>query len=152
MTPAALKKLLFEQIPLAEALQVEIARLDSEAAELTAPLEPNRNHLGTAFGGSLSAVLILAGYSWLYNAMSLRGFKCHVILKKSDIEYLKPVKSGFTAVAQSPNSRELEKFFDSFERKGTGRIVILAQIDCADGLACRLRGEFVARGATSAQT
>ena len=49
-------------IPLAAAMQVSIARIDANALELTAPLDPNANHMGTAFGGALQALATLAGW------------------------------------------------------------------------------------------
>lgn len=145
MTPSTLQSFILDQIPLVEALGVSIVRVDDELAELTAPLEPNRNHLGTAFGGSLGTILILAGYSWLYNAIEARGRKCHVVLKTSSVEYILPVNDTIKAIARAPALADFEKFLEAYEKKGTGRITIEASIESASGVACKFRGEFVAK-------
>jgi len=60
------ERFLHEQIPLTRAMGVRVRSWDGEKLWLSAPLEPNHNHLGTAFGGSLSALATLAGYSLLW--------------------------------------------------------------------------------------
>lgn len=69
MTPTELTSFLHEQIPLARALSIEIIKADDHEALVMGPLAPNRNHMGTAFGGSLSAVLILSCYTWLFHRL-----------------------------------------------------------------------------------
>src|SRR5690606_33240492 len=63
MTGPETEAFLHAKIPLARAMGVRVERCDSEGLVLTAPLEPNHNHLGTAFGGSLAALATLAGYA-----------------------------------------------------------------------------------------
>ena len=150
MTPSTLQSFILDQIPLVEALEVSIVRVNRDLAELTAPLDPNRNHLGTAFGGSLSTILILAGYSWLYNAIESRGKKCHVVLQTSRVEYLRPVRETITAIARAPEPAAFEKFLEAYDGKGTGRITIEATIETASGetasgIACKFSGDFVAK-------
>lgn len=145
MNPIELEEFLFDQIPLARALQVSVTTCTIDSAELRAPLEPNRNHLGTAFGGSLGAILILSGYTWLYNVVSMRGFNCHILLKKSDVEYFHPVETEIVALTRAPDTSEIEKFMDAFKRKGTARIVVKSAIAGDKGPACIFEGEFVAK-------
>ena len=56
----------YEQIPLTRAMGVRVESYDGQQLVLTAPLALNHNHLGTAFGGSLSALATLAGYGLLW--------------------------------------------------------------------------------------
>lgn len=147
----ALESFLHEQIPLAKALGVSVIEAHDERAEVRCPLAPNLNHLGTAFGGSLGAVLILAGYTWLYQAMESRGFKCHVILRRSEVDYREPVDHDFSAVAKGPFEEELEKFLQMYKKKGRARLTLEAEIATEKNgvsvVACRLQGEFVAQAA-----
>ena len=53
------ERFLHEQIPLTKAMEVTLESYDGSQLVVTAPLEPNYNHLGTAFGGSLSALTTL---------------------------------------------------------------------------------------------
>lgn len=148
---AKLETFLHEQIPLAKALGVSVVEANDLRAEVRCPLAPNINHLGTAFGGSLSAMLILAGYTWLYQAMESRGFKCHVILRRSEVDYREPVDHDFAAIARGPSEEDLEKFLQTYKKKGRARIALETEIftekNGAKVVACHLQGEFVAQAA-----
>ena len=47
-------------MPLSQAMQVTVVEASFQQVVLTAPLAPNINHRETVFGGSASAVAILA--------------------------------------------------------------------------------------------
>jgi thioesterase domain-containing protein len=51
---------LHEHIPLSHAMGVEVVEADWHSVTLRAPLAPNINHRETVFGGSASAVGIVA--------------------------------------------------------------------------------------------
>ena len=60
------EEFLCAKIPLTRAMQVRVEGYDKSGLVLTAPLAANHNHLGTAFGGSLAALVMLAGYALLW--------------------------------------------------------------------------------------
>ncbi len=141
-----LLKFLNQEIPLTKSLGLEIVSLAPEGARIRAPLGPNHNHLGGAFGGSLSTMMILSGYIWLYDALLKNQHEAHVILYKEESEYLPPVKTDIEVFAKSPSEEEWEKFQEAFLRKGTGRIVIHSEIRSGTGaLSATFKGEFVAK-------
>lgn len=143
---SSLLEFLNEQIPLTKTLGLEIVSLDDRGAFIRAPLGPNHNHLGSAFGGSLSTMMILSGYIWLYDALIKSGHEAHVILSKESAEYLQPVTRDIEVLAKTPSMEEWKKFKESFLRKGLGRIVIHSIIELETGAPAALfTGEFVAR-------
>ena len=79
MSPQDLQKFLFDKIPIARAFGVRVKRSDPLQTEIQAALEPNLNHVGTAFGGSLNAILVLACYSWLSNLHEKLELNGHVV-------------------------------------------------------------------------
>lgn len=146
MRATELQELLQQQIPMAHALQVKVAHLTPEVVELTAPLAPNGNHMGTAFGGSLGAIAILACYAWLFNHLDDGGKECHVLIKSSHMDYLKPVMGDLRARCVFKDEAEIERVLQQFTRKGTARLHLEAQvIDAQNQVLCHFRGEFVAR-------
>ena len=145
MTTNELEKFIHQQIPLSQALQVHVVTAESSRVELKCPLYPNRNHLSTAFGGSLAAAAILACYTWIFYELNRQGFKVHVLLKSSTTDYSLPVEEDFSAVCNAPNASDFEKFLNTFKKKGLARIDLVSEIKTSKGLACRLQGEFVAR-------
>ena len=66
------EKFFHQQIPITRAMGVRVAAYDGQRFTLVAPIALNFNHLGTAFGGSLSAVATLAGYGLLWPHLSSR--------------------------------------------------------------------------------
>lgn len=151
MTNTELEKFLHEQIPISKAMGVKILMANEASVELYGPLEPNRNHLGTAFGGSLNALLVLAGYSWIFNALESQGHHCHILLKTGHTEYFHPVEEDITAICRKPEQNLMDEFLKIYERKGLARINLISEISSRDGVACRFTGEFVAQRAQRSQ-
>ncbi|MFL5784837.1 MAG: YiiD C-terminal domain-containing protein [Bacteriovoracaceae bacterium] len=148
MDKKELLQFLNREIPLTQSLGLDIVRIDDKGAFIRAPLGPNHNHMGSAFGGSLSTMMILSGYIWLYDALLKHNLQAHVILSKEEAEYLLPVTADIEVLAKSPSNEEWKKFEESFLRKALGRIVIHSEIVSKTGaLAARFTGEFVARKA-----
>ncbi len=143
----SLLQFLNDEIPLTQSLGLEIVSIDERGAKIRAPLGPNHNHLGGAFGGSLATMMILSGYIWLYDALLKNNHQAHVILFKEESEYLLPVKTDIEVLALTPALEDWKKFEETFLRKGTGRLVIHSEIRLSEGIAARFRGEFVAKKA-----
>lgn len=134
--------LLHEQIPLTRAMQVRVVRFDDGELELAAPLTVNHNHLGTAFGGSLAAVATLAGYALLW--LLVEDPTCHVVIRRSTIQYRHPVRGDIHAVCRQPDAEAVAAFRTHFERTGKARITLPVTI-AQDGRTCvEFEGEFVA--------
>lgn len=145
MNTQDLERFLKEQIPLTNSLEVSIVSLGDNDFELRAPLAPNHNHMGSAFGGSLSALLILAGYTWLYHYMRSQGFEIHVILKSNSTNFTQPVEEDIRIRCLKPEQGLIDKFMDSFSRKGLARINLRSEIITTKGVAATFEGEFVAK-------
>jgi thioesterase domain-containing protein len=64
-----IERYLHEHIPLSQHMQVRVVSCDAHGVKLTAPLLPNINHRHTMFGGSASALAILAGWTWLHTQL-----------------------------------------------------------------------------------
>ena len=73
MTPQALQTYLHQHIPLSQAMDVTVVEASPHQVVLSAPLAPNINHRDTVFGGSASAVAILAAWSMLHLRLSAQG-------------------------------------------------------------------------------
>jgi thioesterase domain-containing protein len=140
MTIPDLEHFLFDQIPLVQVMGVKIVEVNSQRSEIQAPLEQNRNHLGTAFGGSLHSMMVLSGYLWLFQNLDELGHKSHVVLAKSTAEYLKPVTGLICATCEAPDQMAYQKFLFTFEAKGRARIALNSRIKNH----CVLVADFVA--------
>lgn len=145
MTNQELQDFLYHEIPMAKALGVQVLEASELNSTVLGPLTLNRNHMDTAFGGSLSSLLILSCYAWLFHRLDNLGYKTHVLIQAGHTDYLLPVKEDIKASAVAPPSEEFEKFLTTFTRKGIGRISLSAKVLTAEGVACTFKGEFVAQ-------
>jgi thioesterase domain-containing protein len=137
-----IQELLHSKIPITRSMGVRVEEYDGKRLVLSAPLEANINHLGTAFGGSLHAVSVLSGYGLLW--LELKDTKSHIVIRKSSISYKRPVRGEIRAICVRPDEEALEEFKQTFHQKGKARISLAATIE-DQGITCvRFEGIFVA--------
>jgi thioesterase domain-containing protein len=132
-----------QKIPITRAMGVRVESFDAEKFVITAPLEANHNHLGTAFGGSLSAIATLAGYGLLWLELGERD--SHIVVKSSAIQYRHPVRGEVRAVCKRLAPEELARFKAKFARTGKAGIELAVTIEDESGRVCvDFQGVFVA--------
>ncbi len=95
MTAQALQDKLHAEIPMSKYMQVKVVRADQQEIELECDLAPNHNHVGTAFGGSLATLMVLAAYCQLFEIINETG---HVLLKNTSMNFVYPVEEKLRAV------------------------------------------------------
>lgn len=137
-------------IPLAGAMGVEIRRLDEQLLVIAAPLEPNRNHMGTAFGGSLQGLATLAGWGVTLIATGNPDTH-HVVIRDAQMRFLAPVSGELVATAERPPPGAVAAFRGTLAARGRARLTVPVTIGgLADTVAARFVGEFVALAGPSA--
>jgi thioesterase domain-containing protein len=137
-----IQELLHSKIPITRSMGVRVEDYDGERLILSAPLDANVNHLGTAFGGSLHALAVLSGYGLLW--LELKEAECHIVIRKSTISYERPVQGELRATCVRPSAHAFEEFKKTFHQKGKARIALSATIE-DQGITCvRFEGLFVA--------
>lgn len=139
-----LEAFLHEKIPLADAMGVRVVRAGREEVLLSAPLAANGNHHGTLFGGSASAVAILAAWSWLHLRLSEEGLDPDVVIQRSAMEYLLPGRADVTACCPGIGERAWKRFLTTYRRFGKARIELPAAVCVGDERVASLKGVFVA--------
>lgn len=141
-TPAETERFLHSQIPLSKAMGVRVESFGDGQLVLTAPLDLNHNHLGTAFGGSLSAIAVLAGYGLLW--LLLEDRNAHIVVRHSSIQYHHPVRGNLRAVCKRPDEAAFEAFRKQFAQKGRARISLHVTLEEDDRVCVEFDGLFVA--------
>ena len=144
MQPIDVEHYLHEHIPLSGAMGVRVLSASREVVRLGAPLAPNINHRATVFGGSASALAILAAWTLLHVRLKEEGIAARLVIQRNSMDYEQPMPDDFTAEACSPADAVWEKFIKTLQRKGRGRIEVTSQLACRGERAGELHGEFVA--------
>ena len=137
-----IQELFYRVMPITRAMGVEVESYDATRLVLTAPLDRNVNHLGTAFGGSLNALAVLGGYGLLW--IELQDTECHLVIRESTISYERPVRGELRAICLRPQEEALAEFRKRFDEKGKARIALDVTIEDDGAVAARFRGTFVA--------
>ncbi|MCA1490819.1 YiiD C-terminal domain-containing protein [Sinorhizobium alkalisoli] len=146
MTPSELREYLHAHIPLSAAMQVEVAALEWGHVVLQAPLAPNINHRETVFGGSASALSILAAWSLLHLRLRLSGVNSRLVIQSNRMDYLKPVAGGFSARSSLEDPDQWPGFMRLLERHGRARLTVTAELMGEGEVAGCFSGVFVALG------
>jgi thioesterase domain-containing protein len=142
MTAAELEEYLQDRIPLTRAMAVAVRAAGIEGVEVYAPLAPNINHRDTVFGGSASAVAIVAAWSALHVRMRAAGLDARLVIRRNTMSYQRPITTGFTATAAPPVGDAWDKLVGTVERGRPARVIMHAQLQCAGELVGELDGEF----------
>ncbi|MBS0663487.1 MAG: thioesterase domain-containing protein [Verrucomicrobia bacterium] len=142
--PAEVEAYLHRHIPLSAGMGVRVVSADAGAVVLAAPLEPNINHRSTVFGGSVSAVTILAAWAWLHFSLRSAGQTSRLVIQRNTVEYLAPVVGAFEVRCPGLPPAQLERFLRMLERHGKARAVVTAELTCVGKKAASFRGEYVA--------
>ena len=123
---------------------VSIPTATLEAVTVSAPIAPNVNHKRTVFGGSLSAIATLSCWGLVFLNMEQESGVHEVVVTHSDIEYLHPVTTDFTATCTRPDPATWNRFLATLIRRGKARVELTASIHQDGNLAVRFSGTFAA--------
>jgi thioesterase domain-containing protein len=148
--PGELELLVKSGIPLARAMGLRVAEFDGDRLALAAPLAPNVNDKGCAFGGSLSSLLTLAAWGLVTLKLGEAGLDADVYIGDSTLRYLAPVWGELHAEAFVVGD-PWPGFLEALRKSGKARIEVEAEIVGEDGgaPAAKQSARFVAiaRGA-----
>jgi thioesterase domain-containing protein len=136
---------LARHVPITQAMGIRLRSFDAAGVVMTAPLAPNLNDKGIAFGGTLASLLSLAG--WALSDLVLRegGLSADVIIAASRIEYRLPVAGEIVARCPMPPAEEVARFVDSYRSQGRATWELRAAVDGEAGEAATFKGRYVAR-------
>lgn len=144
MTPSALEAYLHENLPQTEAMGVRVVSAGVDGVTLEAPFEPNRNHRGTLFGGSLASVAIAAGWSVVMLGLRQESLHARTVIQRAQIEYFAPGKDFFQAVAAAPDPVAWQVFCRTFARRGRARLNLSVNVTAGGIRIAALTAAFVA--------
>lgn len=140
---ARLEAYLYAHIPLVRHLQMRVETCEATGLTLCAPLAANRNHEGTAFGGSLESLAMLAcwGLVWLL-LESETGI--HIVVAESRMQFLRPVTDTLRARCAPPATATRQTFLETWQRRNKARLELQAEIVQTPTLCARFEGRFAA--------
>lgn len=142
---AFLEQDILASIPLTRAMQLRVEAFDGATLRLAAPLAPNVNDKGCAFGGSLASLMTLACWGLARLALRAHGHDPDIYVQDSAIDYLAPVWDDIRIDASAAQGQSLADFVEMYAARGKARITLLAGVAGENGFATTLRARFVAK-------
>ena len=139
-----LQQLIDREIMLAKPMGIIVESADETAVVLRAPLAPNANHKGTAFGGSLYSIAVLTGWAWITRFLATRKLDAEAVIQESSMRFLAPVHGEMRSSIEIPAAAEMDKFQKMLVRAARGRIRLQVNVHAGATLATVFDGLFAA--------
>ena len=142
---ATLEAHILGRIPLARAMQLAVPRYSGDELEMTAPLAPNINDKGCAFGGSMASLLTLAGWGLIELGLRAEGIDCDIYVGDSQLRYHEPVWGELRGVARFAEPGALARVIAALREQDKGRADVVCEIAGEHGAAATLTARFFAK-------
>lgn len=136
-----------EKISLYEHLGIESVQVSPHEVRLKVSLAKNKNHKGTAFGGSLYAVAVLASYAMVLTGLKARNLNTEdIVIAKGEITYLRPVEGDFEVVCGFDSLALEAEFYETLKVQGRVKAALTSYIvDGGGSRKASLKGVFVVK-------
>lgn len=136
-----------------------------ERIRLHCPLAPNVNHHQTAFGGSLSTTLMLAGWAMMRVRMGADGLlngagaewaamtcddagkptdQVRLVVSKSATDFLQPVATDFETECRFQDDVQWSRFLERFEHNHWAKLHLQSSVVIGTSVFARMKATFVA--------
>ena len=139
-----LQQTLQQEMPITEAMGIEVASYDDQRLAMRMPLEPNRNHQYSAFAGSLNALCTIVGWGSLFMQLRQSNLMGNIVIRRGKIRYLRPVYvPEFVARALPFPTKELDYFFELLESKGKSKLDVEVEVADQQGPYVNFSGSYV---------
>lgn len=119
-------------VPLFQAMQARLERCDEAGLSMIAPLAPNINDKGIAFGGAMAALAALTGWALTRTTLHEQGESAEIVITDSAQKFLRPVRGDIVTECQRPDAAAVEQFIQSYRQRGRARWTVEVTIR-ADG-------------------
>lgn len=129
-----LNEYILSNIPILTSVNLSVTDITENSIKLFAPLYENRNHYGSAFGGSIATIGIVAGWAILTYKIKEEKVPATLVIKSSHTEYKRPVKDEFYAEVKIENN-DWENLKTKFTEKGKSGLEVTSRI-ISNGEVC----------------
>ena len=131
-----LQNKLYNDIPLTKIMEIKIQNYTNQELITTASLGININDKGTAFGGSLSTITIISGWSLCWLISKELGFDSNnIVIIKNETSFRRPVTKDIVCITKKPSKEEIEIVKQKLQIKKSASLKIQSQI-IEDGEIC----------------
>ena len=142
-TVHTLQEKICREIPILKSMGIEIKNIDLNSSTIQVPLQPNHNHKGTAFGGSLYAACTAACYALIYSRQILSHLEDRdLVIVTGEIKYKKAVNQDFRVQAFL-DENNWQSLLTSLKNKKPEKLALKCFVySQAENVACEFNAQF----------
>lgn len=142
MNELEFQQFLYEQIPITEKMGLKVIEFKPYSVKILAMLEPNLNHKCTAFGGSINSLMTVCGWGAVFANVKESYPDSHIVIQRSNIEYMSPIDKNFIAECNIEKQEEIEKFLLTYEKFGRARMKLNVYCRDSNKLLSKFEGQY----------
>jgi len=147
-----LQDYLSRHIPLCRTMGITVVSCTGNTLVLNAPLAPNINDKGTAFGGAIASLLTVTGWGVVWLLSQHAGLACDIVVRQSQLRYLRPAQGGLIARCALPTIQEWCDFERTIQARGRARITLKPELESEANLASVMVAEYAGSRITDTQS
>ncbi|WP_349817462.1 YiiD C-terminal domain-containing protein [Burkholderia contaminans] len=136
-----IEKYLIKAMPMTESIGFGIRSFSKLKVEISAPLDKNINHCGTAFGGSISVLAILSAWCLVWANVRDESFEGDVIICSQSIKFTNSISGDIHSISDSRHS-DWHDFRRKIARRGSAKIDVTSRIYSNEIEAATFSGSF----------
>lgn len=134
-------------VPLFAAMQGQL-QSGERGLRIAAPLAPNINDKGIAFGGAMAALAALTGWALTRTTLQEHGEMGEIVIIESTQKFLRPLRGDIVTEGQRPDAEAVQRFMQRYRQHGKARWTIDVVIHADGQPAMTFTGQYGAfRGA-----
>lgn len=135
----------YGHIPITKYFGIRVVNYDGLRLVVRAPLAVNVDHCGTAFAGSIGAVLMLGGLAIIRLKLADLGITARIMLASSKISYLHPVTEDIEVFCETRSPINVARVRHHLSRDGAATIKITGGIESASKVVVKYAGSYIIR-------
>lgn len=143
MGPDELTRFLHEHLPLSRHMQMRVLIREPGGMRVQMPIAGNTNPHGTVFGGALTALGLVCGWTFLHAALVDAGVQARLLGKRSECDFLAPATADCIAETLC-SAADLEQMVARFRQTGRARLSLVTLIRSGPVDVARHTGSFTA--------
>lgn len=143
MNIASLNRFLHARIPLSAHMGMKVLALDAGRVQIHLPRARNLNPHSSVFGGSLTALGLVSGWSLVFSAFERAGVPTKLVGQRSECDFLSPA-TGDCVSETACDESELKALVQRFRDGGKARLAVDTVIRVGDIDVARHHGVFAA--------
>jgi len=129
-------------VPLFRAMQARLNHCNDTDLSIVAPLAPNINDKGIAFGGSMAALAALTGWALTRVTLHEHGETSEIVITDSTQKFLRPVRNEIVTKCLRPDAQAVERFIQSYRQRGKARWTVEVIIRAGGEPAMHFTGQY----------